>query len=150
MASRLHFSDELFGAQLTRTLAYAPHRGADLGECLATAGRIAKVDGETWFQEWRATAEHTERLAQASAAAEHSVSAREAWLRASNYHRTSGLFVIGPDDRFRDSLRRQSAAFRNAIALFDHPVRPLAIPYEDTTSPATCSAPPTTAHHTHC
>ena len=135
MTKRLHFSDELFDAQLVRALAYTAQGGADLGECLGTASRITKVDGELWYVEWLATAERIERLARASADAGHRVSARDAWLRASNYHRTAGLFLIGPDQRYRDSIRRQSEAFRSAAVLFDRPPMPVRIPYEDTTLP---------------
>ena len=131
----LHFADELFDAQLVRTLAYAAQGGAELGECLETARRITKVDGTLWYDEWLATAHRVERQAEASAAAGHRASARNAWLRASNYHRTAGLFVLGPDVRFRDSIRRQTAAFREAAALFDLPPEAVQIPYESTSLP---------------
>jgi pimeloyl-ACP methyl ester carboxylesterase len=135
MTTRLHFDDELYDAQLVRALAYTAHRGADLGECLATAARITRVDGELWHAEWRATAERAEQMAAESQAAGRRISARDAWLRASNYHRTSGLFLIGPDERFRDSIRRQRAAFRKANELFDLPATPVQIPYESTSLP---------------
>lgn len=131
----LHFTDELFDAQLVRALAYTAHRGADLGECLETAARITKVDPSLWYDEWLATAERIERLGEASLAAGHRASARDAWLRAANYHRTAGLFVLGPGADFGDSIRRQSAAFDKAAALFDHPATRVAIPYADTELP---------------
>jgi pimeloyl-ACP methyl ester carboxylesterase len=135
MTTQLHFADPLYDAQLVRALAYATHRGADLGECLATARRITRVDAELWYTEWRATADRLEGLAEASLAAGRRVSARDAWLRASNYHRTSGLFLIGPDERYADSIRRQSTAFLRANELFDLPATPIRIPYEGTSLP---------------
>ncbi len=135
MTDTLHFADELFDAQLVRALAYTAQGGADLGECMETARRITKIDGGLWHREWLATAERIEQRAEAAAAAGHRVSARNAWLRASNYHRTAGLFVLGPDVRFRDSIRRQTAAFRQAAALFDLPPEPVRIPYGGTTLP---------------
>lgn len=135
VARTLHFSDELFDAQFVRALAYAPQGGADLGECLEIASRITKVDSRRWYDEWRAGAERVERAAEAHAAAGDMAKARGAWLRASNYHRTSGLFVMGPDPAYRDTVRRQTAAFRKAAELFDHPVEAIEIPYESTTLP---------------
>lgn len=132
---RLAFSDELFDAQLIRTLSYAAQGGADLGECLGTAHRISKVDPDLWYDEWLATAERVEKQAAASSAGGHRVSARLAWLRASNYHRTAGLFVIGSDQRFRASVDRQTAAFRRAAELFDRTPEIVQIPYEGTTLP---------------
>lgn len=58
----------------------------------------------------------------------HWVSARGAWLRASNYHRTAGLFLFGPDPRFAATVRRQATAFARATALFDTPAEHLRIP----------------------
>ena len=36
--------DELFEAQLLRAMGYAPYGAADMGECLATAGRISGTE----------------------------------------------------------------------------------------------------------
>ena len=135
VSTRLHFSDSLFDAQLVRAVAYTSSGGADLGECLETARRINRIDAELWYDEWLATANRLERWAEESAASGQRISARGAWLRASNYHRTAGLFLIGPDPRFTDSIRRQTAAFRQAAELFDLPAVPVAIPYENTTLP---------------
>lgn len=135
MTRTLHFADELFDAQLTRTVAYAAQGGAELGECLETARRITRVDATQWYDEWLATADRLERVAVQSLADGHRVSARGAWLRASNYHRTAGLFLIGPDPRFAESIRRQAHAFRCAADLFDVPPTPVRIPYADTHLP---------------
>lgn len=129
--------DELFDAQLVRALAYARHGGADLGECLGTARRITRTDPDLWHAEWTATAERVAAAAEASLAAGHPVSARGAFLRASNYHRTAGLFLMGSpvDDRFRQSAAAQTTTFRQGAALLARPPEILEIPYEGTTLP---------------
>lgn len=114
------FSDELFDAQFTRALAYARYGGADIGECFETAKRIGEVDVDLWYREWLATAERTEKAG--------------AYLRASNYYRTAGLFLLSKpvDDRLRHSTAKQTETFREGMP---SPPEVLAIPYEDTTLP---------------
>ena len=132
---KLVFADELFDAQLVRALSYAEQHGADIGECIATAQRITKVDGQLWFDQWLATAQRAERQAEVSLAGGHRISARNAWLRASNYYRTAGIFVMGPNSQYRSSVAKQTDTFRRAAELFDLPPDVLQIPYENTRLP---------------
>lgn len=129
--------DELFDAQLVRALAYAAQGGAEIGECVETARRITRTDGDQWYDEWSATAARVEKSAEESDVAGHPVSARGAWFRASNYYRTAGLFLMGSpvDDRFRESSRRQTETFRKGASLLDLPPDLLEIPFEGTTLP---------------
>ncbi|GAA2008997.1 hypothetical protein J2S58_002088 [Nakamurella flavida] len=131
------FTDDLFDAQFLRALAYTAQGGAEIGECFATARRIGKADPDRWFTEWSATAERVEAQAAESAADGHRVSARGAWFRASNYHRTAGLFLMGApvDPRFRTASGEQTRCFRAGAALLDLPPDILEIPYEGTTLP---------------
>lgn len=129
--------DELFDAQLVRALAYTAQGGAEIGECLETARRITRTDGNQWYDEWSATAARVEKAAEESDIAGHRASARGAWLRASNYYRTAGLFLMGApvDDRFRESSRRQTETFRKGAALLDLPPDVLEIGFEGGTLP---------------
>lgn len=133
----LVLDDDLFDAQFVRALAYTRSGGAEIGECVETARRITKTDGELWYREWLATAERAERAAVASTAAGDPVAARDAYLRASNYYRTAGLFLMGTpvDDRLRSSAHKQTETFRAGAALLAAPPEILAIPYEGTTLP---------------
>ena len=88
----LAFKDELFDAQFVRALAYARSGGADIGECFETAGRITKTDVDLWYREWLATAERVEKSAEQGGGDVAGV--RDAYLRASNYYRTAGLFLM--------------------------------------------------------
>jgi alpha-beta hydrolase superfamily lysophospholipase len=132
---KVHFDNAEFDGQLLRALAYTGYGGADIGECLSTARRIAEGDEESWYREWYATADRVYTAAEASHAAGHLVSAREAYLRASNYYRTAYIFMYRPpvDPRALAALDRHRTAFRQATALFTLPVEQVAIPYEQTT-----------------
>ncbi len=54
--THLGLKDGLLEAQLLRTAAAASSGGAELGECLATAGRIKGTDLTSWYDEWTSTA----------------------------------------------------------------------------------------------
>jgi len=125
------FADELFDAQLLRALNGVYYGGADVGECFAAAQRIAEGSPESWHQEWLRTAERIDAGGEASLAGGHVVSAREAFLRASNYYRTAYIFLIGTpvDPRLVQAFDKQTDAFRKAAALFSPPFEPIAIPY---------------------
>lgn len=135
----LVFDDELFDAQFLRALAAAPAGGADQGECLTTAARIGRgrPDPDRWYAEWSATAQRVAAAAAPDLAAGRTVSARGGYLRASNYFRTAGLFVLQApvDERLRTAYRRQTQTFRQGAALLPRPPLVLDIPYEDTTLP---------------
>jgi len=109
--------------------------GADVGECIATAQRIVEISAESWYQEWLQTAGRLYDAAEKSLAGGHVVSAREAFLRASNYYRTAYIFLMGTpvDPRLVQAFDKQTAAFRKAAALFSPAFEPISIPYENTT-----------------
>ena len=133
----LAMQDELFDAQFVRALAYAEQGGAELGECLGTAARITKTNGDLWYEQWAHTADRVRAIADTAAAAGDLVRARGAYFRASNYYRTAGIFLMGApvDPRLRSSSGRQIETFRKGAALLDLPPDVVEIPYEDTTLP---------------
>ena len=121
----LFFADPLFERFAFRALSHAPYGGADFGECFATASQITPGDGDSWFRAWSATADRVCEIADACAAAGHAVSAREAWLRASNYHRTAWLPLFGApvDVRLVEAFDREAEAFARAAARLLPPCR---------------------------
>jgi alpha-beta hydrolase superfamily lysophospholipase len=131
------FDNPEYDGQLLRALGYAYYGGADIGECLSTARRIPDGDDDTWYREWWATAERIEAVARTSHAAGHLVSAREAYLRASNYYRTAYIFLYRSpiDPRAVAALELHRETFRQFAALLSPPAEVVAIPYEDTTLP---------------
>ena len=128
------FRNESVSFEALRTAGAAPYDGADLGEVLATTRLIREGDLKDWLSAWRATAERVHQLARTSLAAGHRVSARQAFLRASNYYRTAEFFrresPIG-DRLLLELSRRSREAFGEAIDLMDRPVERIAIPYGD-------------------
>lgn len=132
------FDDESQSFEALRAAGYAYAAGADLGEILVTCRNIPEGDDDAWSTQWAATAARIEGLAHESLTAGHRVSAREAFLRASNYYRAADFYRRVDPDNDAESLRLHRASvdtFDKATSLFDTPVRALEIPYEDTTLP---------------
>ena len=128
----LVFEDQTFSFELLRTVSYAPYGGADLGECLVTASQIRQGDFESWYEHWSKTARRVHTLAEDALQQGQRVSAREAYLRASNYYRTAEFFLHGKpqDPRILSTWGNSRATFRQAIKLMDTPVEEVLIPYE--------------------
>ena len=116
MPARL-MKDELFEAQLLRAMGYAPYGGADAGECLAVAGRIAGTDLDAWHDAWAAMAARLCEQAAASEAAGQQASARSGFFRAANYFRTAGLFAMRAplDPRLAEAHRREVERDRKSV-----------------------------------
>ena len=70
------FRNRLFDGQLLRTIGHGTYAGAELGECLATAGRVIDGDRESWHGAWMSLADRTFAAAESSAAHGHRESAR--------------------------------------------------------------------------
>lgn len=131
------FSDDAFNFEFIRVIGAAPFKGADIGECLQAAASIEEGDFESWYAGWYAVAERIRKVGDEAAAAGHMVSAREAWLRASNYYRAAEFYLHGnpSDPRILETWGKSRDCFAEAAATFDPPIEPVEIPYEDTTLP---------------
>ena len=132
------FKDQSFYFETLRAFGYAHYGGADIGEVLSTAGRIPDGDESAWYTQWRALAERIHADAARSASAGHRVSARESYLRASNYYRLCEFYTrLDPAD---DLLVREAGdlsvdMFACAAQLMSSPPERVRFPYEDTTLP---------------
>ncbi len=128
------FKDDDFEFMMELALGATYHRGADIGECLATAAKIKDGDAESWFTEWKQLAEWIAGVAGESEGRGHRVSAGEAWLRAATYFDAATFFVDLTDDP--DRMVPTWEAHRDAWEGFarnqDPPIERVAIPYEDT------------------
>lgn len=125
-------SDESFSFETLRAVGYTAYGGADIGEVMATAARITPGDPESWYSEWRALADRIAAIADDCAAKGHAASASSAYLRASNYYRTSEFFLRDDpanDPRVADTSARAIETFRAAPEIGAHWTR-VGIPYE--------------------
>ena len=101
MTSHRFFTDDGFEFLAMIALGSAPYRLSEVGEVYATADRITDGDGESWFEEWMATAARVRRIAEDCESRGDVVSARDAFLRAANYAATAFFYVLATDDPSR-------------------------------------------------
>ena len=134
---KVAFKDESFAFEFVRNLGFMYYEGADLGEMMATAGRITEGDFESWFTEWDKLAKRTLSRADASLAAGHTESARTSYLRASTYLRTAEFYLHGDpaDRRILSESRASQKAYHEAAKLIGATWESVQIPYEGTTLP---------------
>ncbi|WP_405586183.1 alpha/beta hydrolase family protein [Streptomyces sp. NBC_01092] len=126
-----------FWYETLRSMSHIAYGGADFGEVVSTSERIVEGDYDSWHKEWLATADRVSAEAQKALDAGHTISARDGFLRASNYYRSAEFFLHGHpcDPRHDHAYDRSVACFRSAAALFTQVIEPVSIPYEDTTLP---------------
>ena len=133
---KIVFQDPTFSLQLLGVLNEIYYKGADIGECFSTAYRIREGDFESWHQEWLKTAKRIHKYAEDCLAAGHKISARDAYLRASNYYRVAEYLLIDPEDpRIQTTWGSSKECFSKAGRLFSPEFEPIVIPYEGTTVP---------------
>jgi pimeloyl-ACP methyl ester carboxylesterase len=132
------FADDVqFWFETERNFGAAEYGGAQFGEVLATSARIKAGDYDSWYDAWNATADQVAAEAATQLAHGHRVSARDGYLRASNYYRTSEFFLHEhPDDpRVARAYKTSVECYKICAGLYDPPIIPVEIPYEHTTLP---------------
>lgn len=134
----LLFPDNVqFWYETVRAFGAASYGGSEFGEVLATAQRITSGDFDSWYDAWNGTAERVAGEAAVQLARGRRISARDNYLRAAGYHRTSEFFLHGNprDPRVRSAYEKSIACYKACAQLFDPPIQPVEIPYQRTTLP---------------
>ncbi|MFX1538283.1 MAG: alpha/beta hydrolase family protein [Promethearchaeota archaeon] len=121
-----HETDWVF----SRTLEHISEKGAEIGECLYAARRIKEKDAESWIREWAALADKVKKMAETALIGGHVVSARECFLRASNYYRTAEYGCVPSHPRFHELWEKSVNSFHRACPLFNPPIQIIKIPFE--------------------
>jgi pimeloyl-ACP methyl ester carboxylesterase len=128
------FTDVDFNFQFLRALDHTTYMGAQVGECVQAASCIIDGDYESWYMQWRSLADRLYATAQECERKGHMISARDAYLRASNYYRTSYFFLRDHIDdlRLQGAFTLQEQAFKKAIPYMSYHIETLTIPYSNT------------------
>ncbi len=114
------------------TLGFTFERGADIGECFAVASQIEDGNYESWVTAWLATADRLQNIGETAEAAGHTVSASEAFLRASSYYNSAQWFTLGTNtpDRITQVWTQHKEAFEGFLRNASFPTEKLDIPYQ--------------------
>jgi CubicO group peptidase (beta-lactamase class C family) len=129
--------DAQFWFETVRMFGADEYGGASFGEVLATSARIKAGDYDSWYAAWNGIADRIAGEGDAQLTKGHKVSARDSFLRASNYYRSSEFFLHGDpkDPRIAHAYRRSVDCYKAAARLYVPPIEPVEIPYERTTLP---------------
>jgi pimeloyl-ACP methyl ester carboxylesterase len=138
---KLNFSQKdmdtaTFPFSYVRTLMVAPTGGAEINECLLAGERIKENDTESWVREWVTAAAQAAQKAEQAMQAGQGITARQAYLRASNYYRSATFYLSHRDDRLDQYLALTRDTFQEAARLFTPPIEVIKIPFGDAQLPA--------------
>ncbi|PWY79696.1 hypothetical protein BO70DRAFT_293213 [Aspergillus heteromorphus CBS 117.55] len=129
------FPTEFFNFEYLRILATAPFHGSEIGECLSARSQLPSTcDPESWYRVWTAQAEQAVANGEEALAAGDKPGAAWAFLRASNYFRTSEFFLHCDvtDGRMLGAMERSVGVFeRGAELLQGTRVVGVEVPYEE-------------------
>ncbi len=128
------FESDSFEFMFSLALGASYHRGADVGECLATASRIGDGDFERWYLEWKGTGDRLADCARSSEARGHPASAGWRWLRAATYYDTAAVFLDSTDDpgRFKPTWELHRDAWDGFTRNAPMEIGKVTIPYAET------------------
>lgn len=133
------FKNDDFQYGLEIVLGATYHHSADVGEALATAGRIKDGDADTWVREWLATADRCAEAARAAETAGRRLTAVAFYRRAATYYGTALYQYAHASEHGAEGeleiWRRHRACWDQVVDLQPVPGERLQIPYEDTTLP---------------
>lgn len=118
-----------FEFEWIRALGQASTGGALLGECLAAAHVIRDGDFASWTRVWAELGDRMLAQGNAAEAAGYRVTARDLYLRASNYHRSAAFYASPEEPSHRKLFMASRSSFHQAIAC-GLPAEPIAIPFE--------------------
>ena len=124
-----------FPFNCVRTLMVAGTGGAEVNECLLAAERIKDKNEESWVREWASMAEKVSQAAEQAMQSGQAITARQAYMRASNYYRTAMFSLPPTDDRLFKYLTLSRDSFHQAAKLFSPPIEAVDIPCGDARLP---------------
>lgn len=141
-------SNESFGFESLRAAGYSNCGAADIGEVIAICHKIPSGDEDRWLQEWKAAGDRAVVNGKTSLSKGNTISARDSFLRASNYYRTAEFYrrESPHDDEVGKALADMACdMFYIAAELMPYVTEKVTIPYEGTTLPGILTRPDTSA-----
>jgi dipeptidyl aminopeptidase/acylaminoacyl peptidase len=120
----------MFSYQLNRILAQSHYGGGEFFESIEAASRITPGDFKSFHDSWAQAGNETLALAEENLAKGYTISARQAYLRASNYLRTSEFFLKPEDPRKVPGYKKATEAFQKGAFMLPNPPGFVSVPFE--------------------
>lgn len=136
--------NEQLNFEVLLALGAAYRQGADVGEVLSAATRVADGDPENWFTTWTRLARRVRERARRAGSEGRTVSAREAYLRAAGYFGTALAGVGAGDDPGRrgEVFAEHRECFERFGAAWEPAAEAVAIPFGNGSLPGYLFSPP--------
>ena len=133
--TRYHFEDDEMDFAFQWVLGSIPNGGCEVGEAFYVAGNIEDGNPDSWQNEWEKMARRKEARAKTALEKGHKITARESYLKASNYYRTALVSMLPDNPKFNGIAEKTRTCMKEAGRLFDPPMRYFEVPFEKTVLP---------------
>lgn len=136
---KVDFTEKLIGGfnyEFVRGVSAVGTGMAELGECFETMNYVRKGDFESWIEHWSATADRVSAFAARQLEAGDKLSARNAYLRASNYYRMAVFYAAHSNPRHTILWMRSKECFQQMIPLSSRPIECVDIEFGGARLPA--------------
>ena len=129
-----YFEYSWYNFELVRLLGSTAYGGCDVAEFLEAVTQLRPNDALSWQRTFLHQAEKVELLALDAQARGHVSTARNSFLRASNYFRAAQYLypaaAASEQPHLLEIYERSTSCFKAATRFFSHDVRQIEIPYE--------------------
>lgn len=124
-----------FEFKLLRQLGLITYGGATFGECYSVALGMREWDLPGWIASWDTLARDVDRQGDIAIEHGHTISAKESYLRATNYYHAAEYYAIIAGTSHREYGMRCADCFEKAIPLLTHSAEVLSIQADSHTYP---------------
>ena len=138
---RYRFKTPAFEFMFQWVLGMQTSGGSEIGESFYAASLVRENDAQSWVAAWRTLALRVEQRAEQAIAAGHSVSAREAFLRAYVYYRAAMMCIEPLSAAAEPTWHHAVNCFRRSATLMDPVPEPVLVPCAGTELPGYFVAP---------
>lgn len=134
MRSSYFFKHPTFEYVFLVSLGRAYQMAGNVGKVLYLSKHVEDGNFESAYQTFKQAGDEARAIAEESASQGHKESARQAYLWAQNFYDSSTYFVDNSDDssRFLPTWELLYDCWLKALSLFEPPIEPISIPYENT------------------
>jgi hypothetical protein len=128
------FKNPSFEIIFLTSLGRAYHAGGNIGKVLYLTSQVEDGNFESAYTAFYQAGNEARVQAEESASHGHTESARQAYLWAQNFYDSATYFVDGSKDpsRFLPTWELLYDCWLKSLPLFDPPIEPVTIPYENT------------------
>src|ERR1700727_635652 len=128
------FKNPTFEMIFLTSLGRAYHSGGNVGKVLYLTTQVEDGNFESAYTVFHQAGDEARAQAEESASRGHAESARQAYMWAQNFYDSATYFVDGSKDpsRFLPTWELLYDCWLKSLPLFDPPVEPVMIPYENT------------------